>query len=209
MRSSCVLIPYARSRLPQAKPASFSIWVSAQCLHAVHFPMPTNDVRRLYLSPFIVIYTPHTGMCFPRTAAKAGMLSGWSVSRLSTPLLSHCSPICCSRAWAVIPKPAKKKGGIKIAHRHTRQWGVPSDIKFTSAATNDSFYVKKPSTLSKGDIVAMDRAYIDYENWSTHAKRSSVCDKMKKNLKIQHYGGLYVPDNRQSYGSAHTTCHIL
>ena len=60
----------------QAEARKLSIWVSAQCLHAVHFPMPTNDVRRLYLSPFIVIYTPHTGMCFPRTAAKAGMLSG-------------------------------------------------------------------------------------------------------------------------------------
>ena len=40
--------------------------------------------------------------------------------------------------------------------------GVPSDIKFTSAATNDSFMLK-PTTLSKGDIMAMDRAYIDYE----------------------------------------------
>lgn len=39
--------------------------------------------------------------------------------------------------------------------------GVPSDIKFTSAATNDSFMLK-PSTLSKGDIMAMDRAYIYY-----------------------------------------------
>lgn len=38
---------------------------------------------------------------------------------------------------------------------------VPSDIKFTSAATNDSFMLK-PSALNKGDIMAMDRAYIDY-----------------------------------------------
>ena len=39
--------------------------------------------------------------------------------------------------------------------------GVLSDIKFTSAATNDSFMLK-PSALNKGDIMAMDRAYIDY-----------------------------------------------
>ena len=35
--------------------------------------------------------------------------------------------------------------------------GVPSDIKFTSAATNDSFMLK-PTIYNEGDIVALDRA---------------------------------------------------
>ena len=40
--------------------------------------------------------------------------------------------------------------------------GVPSDIKFTSAATHDSFMLEH-TDLNSGDIMAMDRAYIDYE----------------------------------------------
>ena len=49
------------------------------------------------------------------------------------------------------PKTGKKKGGIKVHTVIHANEGVPSDIKFTSAATNDSFMLK-PSTLSKGDI---------------------------------------------------------
>ena len=59
------------------------------------------------------------------------------------------------------PKTGKKKGGIKVHTVIHANEGVPSDIKFTSAATNDSFMLK-PSALSEGDIMAMDRAYIDY-----------------------------------------------
>lgn len=62
------------------------------------------------------------------------------------------------------PKTGKKKGGIKVHTVIHANEGVPSDIKFTSAATNDSFMLK-PSILGKGDIVAMDRAYIDYEKF--------------------------------------------
>ena len=58
------------------------------------------------------------------------------------------------------PKAGKKKGGIKVHTVIHANEGVPSDIKFTSAATNDSFMLK-PTHLSKGDILAMDRAYID------------------------------------------------
>ena len=47
-------------------------------------------------------------------------------------------------AWAVIPKCGKKRG-IKGARNSYTPLGVPSDIKFTSAATNDSFMLK-PST---------------------------------------------------------------
>lgn len=60
--------------------------------------------------------------------------------------------------------------------------GVPSDIKFTSAATNDSFMLK-PSHLSKGDIIAMDRAYIDYGKFEELTQRGVIyVTKMKKSL---------------------------
>ena len=54
------------------------------------------------------------------------------------------------------PKIGKKKGGIKVHTVIHANEGVASDIKFTSAATNDSFMLK-PSTLNQGDIMAMDR----------------------------------------------------
>ncbi len=56
------------------------------------------------------------------------------------------------------PKTGKKKGGIK-AHTiiHANE-GVPSDIKFTSVAANDSFMLQ-PAQYAKGDIVALDRGY--------------------------------------------------
>ncbi|MCQ2210135.1 MAG: transposase, partial [Paludibacteraceae bacterium] len=61
--------------------------------------------------------------------------------------------------------------------------GVPSDIKFTSAATNDSFMLQ-PSQYAKGDIVALDSAYIDYEKFETMTRNGVVyVTKMKKNLK--------------------------
>ena len=81
------------------------------------------------------------------------------------------------------PKTGKKKGGIKVHTVIHANEGVPSDIRFTSAATNDSFMLK-PATLSKGDIVAMDRAYIDYEKFEQMTQREVIyVTKMKKNLK--------------------------
>ena len=62
--------------------------------------------------------------------------------------------------------------------------GVPSDIRFTSAATNDSFMLK-PSSLSKTDIVAMDRAYIDYEKFEQLTNQVIYVTKMKKSLKYE------------------------
>ena len=78
------------------------------------------------------------------------------------------------------PKTGKKKGGIKVHTVIHANEGVPSDIKFTSAATNDSFMLK-PTTLSKGDIMAIDRAYIDYEK----LEEVIYVTKMKKNLKYR------------------------
>ena len=83
------------------------------------------------------------------------------------------------------PKTGKKKGGIKVHTIIHANEGVPSDIKFTSAATNDSFMLK-PSNLSKGDILAMDRAYIDYEKFEKLTQRGAIyVTKMKKSLKYQ------------------------
>ena len=59
---------------------------------------------------------------------------------------------------------------------------VPSDIKFTSAATNDSFMLK-PANYDNGDIIAMDRAYIDYSRFEELTNRGvTYVTKMKKNL---------------------------
>lgn len=81
------------------------------------------------------------------------------------------------------PKTGKKKGGIKVHTVIHANEGVPSDIRFTSAATNDSFMLR-PSALNKGDIIAMDRAYIDYEKLETLTLRGVLyVTKMKKNLK--------------------------
>lgn len=80
------------------------------------------------------------------------------------------------------PKSGKKKGGIKVHTVIHANEGVPSDIQFTSAATNDSFMLK-PTHLSKGDIIAMDRAYIDYEKFEVLTQRGVVyVTKMKKSL---------------------------
>ena len=81
------------------------------------------------------------------------------------------------------PKTGKKKGGIKVHTVIHANEGVPSDIKFTSAATNDSFMLK-PTTLSKGDLMAMDRAYINYDKFEQLTERGVIyVTKMKKNLK--------------------------
>ena len=81
------------------------------------------------------------------------------------------------------PKTGKKKGGIKVHTVIHANEGVPSDIRFTSAATNDSFMLK-PSNLSKGDILATDRAYIDYGKFEELSLRGVIyVTKMKKSLK--------------------------
>ena len=83
------------------------------------------------------------------------------------------------------PKTGKKKGGIKVHTVIHANEGVPSDIKFTSAATNDSFMLK-PSHLSKGDIIAMDRAYIDYSKFEELTQRGVIyVTKLKKSLKYR------------------------
>lgn len=80
------------------------------------------------------------------------------------------------------PKTGKKKGGIKVHTNIHANEGVPSDIRFTSAATNDSFMLR-PSSYNTGDILAIDRAYIDYGKFEELTERGVVyVTKMKKNL---------------------------
>ena len=59
---------------------------------------------------------------------------------------------------------------------------VPSDVRFTSTATNDSFMLK-PSNFQEGEVLAMDCAYIDYEKLEELTNRGvTYVTKMKKNL---------------------------
>lgn len=83
------------------------------------------------------------------------------------------------------PKTGKKKGGIKVhAVIHANE-GVPCDIEFTSAATNDSFMLA-PSHYRRDEIAAMDRAYINYDKFEELTDRGVVyVTKMKKNLNYE------------------------
>lgn len=83
------------------------------------------------------------------------------------------------------PKNGKKKGGIKVHTNIHANEGVPSDIQFTSAATHDSFMLK-PTNYSDGDILAFDRAYIDYAKFEELTQRGVVyVTKMKKGLSYE------------------------
>ena len=80
------------------------------------------------------------------------------------------------------PKTGKKKGGIKVHTVIHANEAVPSDVHFTSAATNDSFMLK-PVNFHDGDVLAMDRTYIDYTKLEELTGRGVIyVTKMKKNL---------------------------
>ena len=80
------------------------------------------------------------------------------------------------------PKRGKKKGGLKVHTIINANEGVPCDVQFTSAATHDHFLLC-PSKLKADDIVALDRAYIDYAKFEEMTQRGTVyVTKMKKNL---------------------------
>ena len=83
------------------------------------------------------------------------------------------------------PKTGKKKGGIKVHSVIHANEGVPCDVQFTSAATNDSFMLA-PSHYSHNEIVALDRAYINYAKFEELTDRGVVyVTKMKKNLSYE------------------------
>lgn len=80
------------------------------------------------------------------------------------------------------PKRGKKKGGLKVHAIINANEGVPCDVQFTSAATHDHFLLC-PSKLNRDDIVALDRAYIDYAKFEEMTQRGTIyVTKMKKNL---------------------------
>ncbi len=92
------------------------------------------------------------------------------------------------------PKTGKKKGGIKVHTNIHANEGVPSDIRFTSAATNDSFMLK-PSNDQDGDILALDRAYIDYAKFEELSQRGVIyVTKIKKNLNYEILGDTMIQD---------------
>ena len=83
------------------------------------------------------------------------------------------------------PKTGKKKGGIKVHSVIHANEGVHCDVRFTSAATNDSFMLA-PSHFQHDEIVALDRAYINYEKFEELTQRNVVyVTKMKKKLKYE------------------------
>ena len=83
------------------------------------------------------------------------------------------------------PKTGKKKGGIKVHSVIHANEGVPCDVQFTSAATNDSFMLA-PSHYGHNDIVTLDRAYINYAKFEELTDRGVIyVTKMKKNLNYE------------------------
>ena len=83
------------------------------------------------------------------------------------------------------PKTGRKKGGIKVHSVIHANEGVPCDVQFTSAATNDSFMLA-PSHYNHNEIVALDRAYINYAKFEELTERGVVyVTKMKKNLNYE------------------------
>lgn len=83
------------------------------------------------------------------------------------------------------PKTGRKKGGIKVHSVIHANEGVPCDVRFTSAATNDSFMLA-PSHYSHNEIVAFDRAYINYTKFEELTERNVVyVTKMKKRLNYE------------------------
>ncbi len=105
------------------------------------------------------------------------------------------------------PRTGKKKGGIKVhANIHANE-GVPSDIRFTSAASNDSFMLT-PSNYSTGDLLAMDRAYIDYAKFEELTRRGvTYVTKMKKSLTYTTQSDVMYqnPDGLMEYRVQHVT----
>ena len=80
------------------------------------------------------------------------------------------------------PIRGKKKGGLKVHAIINANEGVPCDVQYTSAATHDHFLLC-PSKLNRDDIVALDRAYIDYAKFEEMTQRGTVyVTKMKKSL---------------------------
>ena len=94
------------------------------------------------------------------------------------------------------PKTGRKKGGIKVHSVIHGNEGVPCDVQFTSAATHDHFLFS-PDKLTAGDIMAMDRAYIDYEKFEQMTQRGAIyVTKMKQNLTYETISDTYYMNDK-------------
>ena len=83
------------------------------------------------------------------------------------------------------PKTGKKKGGVKVHSIMHANEGVPNDVCFTSAATHDSFMLA-PNKFKRDDILAIDRAYINYSKFEQLTEMGVIyVTKMKSNLKYE------------------------
>lgn len=87
------------------------------------------------------------------------------------------------------PKTGKKKGGIKVHSVIHANEGVHCDVKFTSAATSDSFMLA-PSHFRYNEIVALDRAYINYEKFEELTERR-LCHQDEEKPQVRDIGRLH------------------
>ncbi len=99
------------------------------------------------------------------------------------------------------PKTGEKKRAASKVHTviHANE-GVPSDIKFTSAATNDSFMLK-PNTLSKGDIIVWTAHISTMRSSTTYGARRDIRHQNEEKSEIQRSERHDVSDSGWSDGS--------
>ena len=89
------------------------------------------------------------------------------------------------------PKTGKKKSGIKVHSLIHANEGVSCDIQFTSVARHD-YFLLAPDKLTASDILAMDKAYIDYEKFERMTQRGVIyVIKMKRNLTYETLSSTY------------------
>lgn len=144
--------------------------------------MPIPGVQNVCSRRYTVTYMPAIGKNFPRTAESIRLPSGLIDFKYLIQHRSHCSPTSFSKVWDGIRRRAGRKDGIKVHTVIHANEGVPSDIQYTSAATNDSFMLR-PLQYTRGDILAIDRAYIDYAKFEELTRNGVVyVTKMKKSL---------------------------
>ncbi|MFR9496751.1 MAG: transposase [Rikenellaceae bacterium] len=80
------------------------------------------------------------------------------------------------------PKHGKKKGGIKAHSVIKAIENAPCFVCYTSAATHDHFMLEKLH-LEPGSYLAIDRAYLDYEQLERLTQEGVYyVSKMKSNL---------------------------
>ena len=180
MPSSNVLTLCVRLRTPcSLRPESWRTWASGSCPDAqpCRTPIPAAAVYRdLYGTYRDELSSDSRRRQVPLWLKRLQIIDSTTITLFSNLIF---------KGVGRHPKTGKKKGGIKVhANIHANE-GVPSDIRFTSAATNDSFMLR-PSNYASGDIVALDRAYIDYAKFEELSQREvTYVTKMKKKLVYQ------------------------